>query len=442
MQKRLEIVSDQEKYINYSQVPKVAHYTEADLEGRDESVQNCLETISPQDKYNHFLQTSEEEYDKEEIDNKDLQGSINCVKNENLPSEENIFPGSDRENNREYLCPYCNYTNCDIYQVQKHISDHKEYVPWKCFMCGKVCANKRSLKVHLFLHTGEKPFSCTECDFKFAAKAALDSHARTHTNDKSFMCDICGYKTIHKGYINVHKRIVHEGVKSFSCSQCDKTFSQSHHLREHVAAVHLGERPYSCSECDYTCRAKNDLKRHMDKHTGLKNCICPICGFRAVNKKYIANHVKRLHSLEKETVLCTECGVNVGKNALKRHMLIHTGEKPFACPKCTYKCRQSGTLKTHMMTHMGDVNVSSITLPYNVNMAYSCDVCNHECTTETELETHKLIHKDHVSMAYELNNTTQSEDKPHKCTYCDYACRQKQSLRRHVILKHLNEKPS
>ncbi|CAL4131012.1 unnamed protein product, partial [Meganyctiphanes norvegica] len=412
------------------------------------------------------IQTSEVQYD---IESKYpyLENSEPCFKEELLPSAEI----KSTESEIGYMCSYCEYKNCDIFQLQKHIFGHEEYPGLTCFVCGKVFASKRSLHVHLFTHTGEKPFSCTECDFKCTTKSTLQVHARTHTNEKPFLCDICGYRSAHKGYIGVHKKIVHMGIKSFNCTQCDNIFSQSGHLQKHVSSVHLGEKPYSCGECDFTCLSKNDLKRHMSKHSGTKDCICQICGFRAADKKYVANHMKRIHSSEKH--LCSECGNYFAtKGGLQRHMLIHSDEKPFSCPKCAYKCRQSGSLKTHMMTHMGEVMISSKNpadrqtllpllpstriMPSNDNdkrnRMLSCDMCDHDCSSEYELEAHRLIHESNdylgsLSSEFssknndvtELNNTVQSNDKPHKCSFCDYACKQKQSLKRHVILKHHNE---
>jgi len=46
---------------------------------------------------------------------------------------------------------------------------------------------------------------------------------------------------------------------------------------------------------------------------------------------------------------CNICGKFIAhpKN-VKRHMLTHTGEKPFSCHLCSYQATQQNTLKRHL----------------------------------------------------------------------------------------------
>ena len=52
-----------------------------------------------------------------------------------------------------------------------------------------------------------------------------------------------------------------------------------------------------------------------------------------------------------ERFRCQFCPMTFSRNSsVKRHMVVHTGEKPFGCPKCSRKFTQGGNLKIHLQT--------------------------------------------------------------------------------------------
>lgn len=48
--------------------------------------------------------------------------------------------------------------------------------------------------------------------------------------------------------------------------------------------------------------------------------------------------------------LCPHCGKGFhSPKDLRRHIMTHTGEKPFLCPYCDHRANQKSNLKSHML---------------------------------------------------------------------------------------------
>jgi KRAB domain-containing zinc finger protein len=79
-----------------------------------------------------------------------------------------------------------------------------------------------------------------------------------------------------------------------------------------------------CEVCSKVFKEKHKLKRHMMVHTGEKPYPCSYCGKSFALEYNLATHVR-----------------------------VHTGEKPFKCshPGCGKSFTQSGNLKTHLKTN-------------------------------------------------------------------------------------------
>ena len=52
-------------------------------------------------------------------------------------------------------------------------------------------------------------------------------------------------------------------------------------------------------------------------------------------------------TLERGQQQCPLCPKIMKKTLISRHILIHTGKRPFACSECTYKCSRRDNLKKH-----------------------------------------------------------------------------------------------
>lgn len=125
-----------------------------------------------------------------------------------------------------------------------------------------------------------------------------------------------------------------------TCKSCNQSFSKYSDVLKHECSTESKLKRksnkktlHSCEVCGKTFKLFAHLKRHSVLHTGEKQYICDVCKRPFADKSSMRKHCQT-HSGEKnfKCDICEKCFTQ--RSHMKTHLLIHTGEKSYECKFC------------------------------------------------------------------------------------------------------------
>ncbi|XP_070694217.1 zinc finger protein 142 [Pempheris klunzingeri] len=347
------------------------------------------------------------------LEEDDVRGN-ESLKEKDLVEEHNERTGPASKKHQILSCPNCAF-KCN---QKRALDSHEKRGCLKpdevqCTMCSFAAKSKISLTRHILYVHNKKKFDvakpkllhCQLCTFTCKQERCLEQHvALKHNGARPHHCRYCPFSTTRRYRLEEHESL-HTGIGRHSCDICDKTFGAVTKLRQHKMRIHDKQPTHFCSLCDFSGYTLDDVRRHnLRCHTGDLHHTCTHCDAQFSSEVALRNHCKRVHQLQ----VC------------------------FSCKQCNYTCSSELTLKTHQESKHPQVR---------------CTTCQESFKTKESLEIHQRTHLAHRCqlcpfatktrqlLAQHLLNEHEEgppEDKPLKCSTCQFACQHQLVLEQHL----------
>ncbi|GAB1601358.1 uncharacterized protein LOC115217058 [Argonauta hians] len=282
--------------------------------------------------------------------------------------------------------------------------------PFKCTFCYETFTNAVDFNEHTFLHTtndssfqqplhSQHTFQCTECSRTFHNSNDLENHSKLHPSFSSFLiaCHSCNQEFPNSRLFEQHNILclaqsaslkmfgpqkcedssVEElsSFTSYSNQQVTERFSLDSYLKYALSqrtVSRSADIPADIFPPKDTNLAEEDIEilsiskpglassLQQRKHTKDEVYYLKSSNNSSVYSERLSVHPEAGQSVEmlntneelsRNTHKCQFCAkLFSSANNLRRHVRIHTGEKPFACRVCQRKFAQSSTRSKHEKT--------------------------------------------------------------------------------------------
>ncbi|XP_034886700.1 ras-responsive element-binding protein 1 isoform X4 [Mirounga leonina] len=197
-----------------------------------------------------------------------------------------------------------------------------------------------------------------------------------------------------------------EEKSSYNCPLCEKICTTQHQLTMHIRQhnTDTGGADHSCSICGKSLSSASSLDRHMLVHSGERPYKCTVCGQSFTTNGNMHRHMK-IHEKDPNSATATAPPSPLKRRRLSsKRKLSHDAESEKEDPAPAKKMVEDG--------QSGDLE--------KVDEVFHCPICFKEFVCKYGLETHMETHSDN----------------PLRCDICCVTFRTHRGLLRHNALVH------
>ena len=303
------------------------------------------------------------------------------------------------DNKELFICARCKKQFTSWVQFERHMfRQSRQKGDYKCTICKKRFTRPENLKNHMQYHENKESFACPICLKQLSNPKSLRRHVELHVSGPAKESDHNSGKQFHdvqdaRDHMPIHAssdetKSVEHGITctqlaeeqstvdydtkpEFTCMECANAFPTLDNLEDHMYQ-HSTTRPHKCTQCEEQFSLPASLSIHMMKHTECSNSSAHVPECRNV-KSYV----------------CGECGKTLASAwGYKRHLFLHTGERPYKC----YVCGDRFALVGHLKTHISACHSNSEGFPYK------CTECQKVLSHPASLLNHMRYHKKKTSL--------------------------------------------